>query len=253
MKTDTYLCMESLVNCGRKPGVELPEARQGEPVLCTVKPVDYDSWYCRTHVYTCPEGKEEAVAQKLAEDIRSKKLPWLLSVIVEDVSETFLAELEKAGFAVRTPQAGMLLETADYEVKPEDPHIVRIGEDRIEEWMDACTKGFGKPNEIGVMKKLAAEPSCKFYAYEEEGQIVGTLMMSYQPDNAGLHEVATLSEYRGHGICKALLNRAFIDARADGYEMMSLQASVFGEPVYRSIGMRKVCHIRTYKLADDRG
>ena len=86
--------------------------------------------------------------------------------------------------------------------------------------------------------------------YVENDEIIATLMMSYQPGNAGLHEVATLKECRGRGACKALLNRAFIDAREMGYELMSLQASPLGEPVYRSIGMRVVSHIRTYQLAE---
>ena len=250
MKTDTYLAMESLINCSRKLMHESVEiGTDGDPRF-SAWPLDVASWYCRTHIYSCPEEKEEETVQELAEGVKSKKLPWLVSISTEDVSDRFVQLLEQAGFVIRAPQAGMLLETAAYEAKPLDPHVIMIGEDRIDEWADASSKGFGTRFEKEAMRGLVKDPSCRFYAYVENDEIIATLMMSYQPGNAGLHEVATLKECRGRGACKALLNRAFIDAREMGYELMSLQASPLGEPVYRSIGMRVVSHIRTYQLAE---
>ena len=53
---------------------------------------------------------------------------------------------------------------------------------------------------------------------------------------------------RGRGCCRALLNRSIADARDLGYPVISLQASVYGEPIYASVGMEVVSHMVTYIL-----
>ena len=84
---------------------------------------------------------------------------------------------------------------------------------------------------------IANRYRCTFW-----GQMVGM---------CGVGGVATLPEYRGRGCCRALLNRSIVDARDLGYPIISLQASVFGEPIYASIGMEVVSHMVTYVLPAD--
>ena len=248
MKSQSWLTMESLIHLSEKLSYKTGRSGCYQPYWSCVWPLDYPSWYCRTHVLSCPEGMVEQMAQDLAQGARDGLRPPLVSVVVEDVPETFIPALERNGFVLLKPQTGMLLEIDRYEARGEDPHVVEIGPDRLMEWSEICAQAFSKENEPETMRLFMQDPSCHFYAYEDQGRIVGTLLMSLQYQNAGLHEVGTLKECRGRGICHALLNRAFLDARAWGYPLMSLQASIYGRPVYETIGMRPVCQIRTVAM-----
>ena len=137
MKSDTFLAMESLINCSRKMMPANKTAIRDDEAVFSAWPLDEASWYCRTHIYSCPEGQEEAYAQELAQSVREKKLPWLVSISMEDVPAQFVSALESNGFVIRAPQAGMIMETADYVAQPLDEHVIMIGEDRIDEWADA--------------------------------------------------------------------------------------------------------------------
>ena len=250
MKSNSYLAVESLFHISENLLRQTGRVGYYRPYFSTFRPLDYNSWYCRTHVHTCPVGQEEALTRRLAEGVRRGQLPWLLSVSEEDVPAAFFPALEQAGFSVRKPQTGMLLETRSYQPAPADPHVVRIGPDQIGAWAAVCTQAFGKGDETPAMRLLIGEPMprAQFYAYLHDGAIAATLMMYLQPGNASLHEVGTLAQFRGRGYCTALLHRAFTDAKTMGYPLVTLQASVLGAPVYRRVGMVEISHLRNYYL-----
>jgi len=90
----------------------------------------------------------------------------------------------------------------------------------------------------------------KFYAYLLEGKIVGTALTFAQKGNCGIHEVGTLPEYRGRGICSKLIDRIFIDAKAEGNSIASLQSSAAGFSVYAKAGMKSVSTIKSWMKFD---
>ena len=250
MKSNPYLAVESLFHISENLLRLTGRAGYYQPYFSVFQPMDYNSWYSRIHVHSCPAGQEESLTHLLAERVRRKEFPWLLSVNEEDVPAAFFPALEKAGFSVRKPQTGMLLLTDDYQPGPENPHVVRIGPDQIDAWSAVCSQAFGKGDETPAMRLLIKEPTphARFYAYLQDGAIAATLMMYLQPDNASLHEVGTLSQFRGHGFCTALLHRAFTDAKKLGYPLITLEASVLGAPVYGRLGMRDISDLRNYYL-----
>ena len=188
------------------------------------------------------------MAVNLVEDIRRGVRPPLVMLAEEEVPG-LSKELEDLGFVVKKRQNGMVMRAADYREKEQDPRVERVAEEDLPQWSAVCTKGFGRAkDEWPTLQRFYRDPSCLFYGYRLDGQIVATLMLSLQPENAGIHEVSTLPEYRGRGCCRALLNRAITDARDLGYPVISLQASVYGEPIYADIGMEVVSHMVTYAL-----
>lgn len=250
MKNEVFLTVESLINLSGK----LLRSTGDEPV-CTEHWKTYqtdavESGYCRTYIRSCPEGEEAAMVESLVAKIRAGEIPTLVMLTKEEVPAALVEELERAGFTVKKNQNGMIIDLADYEVAPLDLNVVRITEEELPAWSDLGIKAFGRAvSELPVLRKYYEDPTCMFYGYKVDGVLVATLLMSLQPGNAGIHEVCTDEAYRGRGICTALMNRAMADAKELGYPLMTLQASVFGEPVYAAMGMRTVCHMTTYGLA----
>ena len=56
----------------------------------------------------------------------------------------------------------------------------------------------------------------------------------------GGYVMATLPEWRQHGLGGAILQRLLADAAADGHQMIVLTASNMGEPLYRQYGFERV-------------
>ncbi|MBQ7778067.1 MAG: GNAT family N-acetyltransferase [Oscillibacter sp.] len=248
MKNAVFLAKESLINLSGKLLRQTGDAPVESEQLIMFKTDVISSGYCRTYINMCPAGEEAAMAARLAEDIRAGARPPLV-MLAEEEAPGLSAELEKQGFTVKKRQNGMVMNAADYEVREMDPHVERITEAELPQWSAVCTVGFNrKEDQLETIKRFYQDPTCLFYGYRLDGQIVATLMLSLQPGNAGIHEVATLPECRGRGCCRALLNRSIADARDLGYPVISLQASVYGEPIYASVGMEVVSHMVTYIL-----
>ncbi len=251
MNDPVFLAKESLINLSGKLLKQTGDkpVESEHDVLCKTDAVS--SGYCRTYVKSCPAGEEAAMAARLAADIRAGARPPLVMLTEEEVPG-LSAELEKQGFVVKKRQNGMVMQSADYAERDMGLCVERVAEEDLPQWSAVCTRGFNRPkDELPTLRRFYADPTCLFYGCRMDGQIVATLMLSLQSGNAGIHEVATLPEYRGRGCCRALLNRSIADAREMGYPVISLQASVYGEPIYASIGMEVVSHMVTYVLPLD--
>ena len=90
--------------------------------------------------------------------------------------------------------------------------------------------------------------NCYFYGYRENGKLVATALLNVCGTNGGIHEVATVNEYRNKGYATALIKHIIKESKKLGCDILSLQASVFGEPVYKKLGFNVVSSILNYKL-----
>jgi hypothetical protein len=63
---------------------------------------------------------------------------------------------------------------------------------------------------------------------------------------AGVYAVSTVADARQRGIGVAMTALPLLEARAQGYRVGVLQATVMGHPVYRRLGFRDVCEYRCY-------
>ncbi len=99
---------------------------------------------------------------------------------------------------------------------------------------------------VDFNRRHAEDPDYLTFVVREGARLVGcaALMIEEKPPHARrLRNISgyVLSVYvdgahRGRGIARALMERVKVEAAARGVARLSLHASVFGEPLYRSMG-----------------
>jgi GNAT superfamily N-acetyltransferase len=99
---------------------------------------------------------------------------------------------------------------------------------------------------------LVADNAATFLA-ELDGKPVGIAMTIVNNGVAGVYWVGTLAEARGRGIGEAV-TAAAVNAGLDlGGEIVSLQASPMGEPVYRRMGFETIYRYRLLMRTPPKG
>ena len=169
----------------------------------------------------------------------------LVSYTQGSVPESMGALLRQAGYAPMVTQTGMLLRLNAH-CFAESPQVVRVGPERIAEWGEVCCRAFDKPSEQPAFEAMVRRDDCYFYGYEEDGRLIGTTLLYTENGNAGIHEVGVLPECRRRSVAGRLLRHALTQARRDGAEIATLQASALGEPLYRALGFEAVSRLDTW-------
>lgn len=163
--------------------------------------------------------------------------------------------LVKHGFSNVYQQAGMALALKNLEqqeIKTNNLKIEEVvSEETLFQWSNIVSKVFSIKVDISLLKFLYIQEEVKFYLGIFGGNYVSTLMMYLSSGVAGLHAVSTLHEYRGKGLGLSISKKALIDAFKMGYHIGVLQASSFGEGVYRRLGFQKYNDIISYALVNE--
>jgi ribosomal protein S18 acetylase RimI-like enzyme len=121
----------------------------------------------------------------------------------------------------------------------------------LREWREVLRRGFAWPDYgiDGIADNLA------FFGYgddrdfvvllaRDEGRPVGTSLVFFGGDAAGLYYVSTVPEVRRRGIGTAVTVAALAHARARGRRLAVLHATDMGRPIYHRLGFRERCRIR---------
>jgi GNAT superfamily N-acetyltransferase len=74
------------------------------------------------------------------------------------------------------------------------------------------------------------------YVVDANGEPAACVQILPVDGDASVWAVATLPESRGKGLCARLMHRALWDARENGCDISTLQATKLGEPVYARLG-----------------
>jgi ribosomal protein S18 acetylase RimI-like enzyme len=82
-----------------------------------------------------------------------------------------------------------------------------------------------------------------------DGEPVAAAALFIGAGVAGIYNVCTVPEARGHGIGTAVTAVALDAAVADGLDLAVLGASDKGYSVYRRLGFRDVSRLRSYAAA----
>lgn len=210
----------------------------------TVYDAGCSMFYSRHMITADNDARAVAIVADICRDIE-KGAPRMVSYTEEISGRGFGEALRQQGFTNLVVQDGMLIDNiAQYPDVAPDENIVLIGREDLEEWSATCETAFGKPSELPALQWFIGDSQCRFYAYRLDDRIVGTALTYAEDGNCGIHEVGTLPEYRGRGICGRLVARIISDARAAGDRFVSLQASEAGAKVYARAGMEKVSVIR---------
>ncbi len=246
-KTPSYLAFESLIDLSRKASIAKEREYEENENYFYCRSFTDLSWYSRVNINSMPVKNDEML-DKIVKLCGEADSPKYLSLAKEDMYEGFEEDFEKAGFVSVKPQKGMLYDLASAPVYETDSHVVTVTEENIDQWIDTCEKGFQKSGSAPAFTIFIKDRDCHFYGYVYDGKIVSTALLNVCGENGGIHEVATLNEYRGKGFAPALIKHIINEAPEFGCKLLSLQASVFGEPVYKKLNFKIVSRIINYKL-----
>ena len=208
------------------------------------------NWYSRVCVESLRTDQQEQ-AEQLLSLLAASRLP-LLSFTVENMPDFFVSRLPELGYKPEVTQTGMavplpLVSAAGPSAeKTAASSIVRIGAGELDAWSDTVCRAFQKPDDKNAFSLMINHNDCHFYAWKENGEILGTTLLYTKGGNAGIHEVGVLHKHRRRGIAAALVRHALKDAADEGASVSTLQASDLGAPVYESIGYKKVSRIQTW-------
>ncbi len=162
--------------------------------------------------------------------------------------------LEKYGFSNVYQQAGMAVELKDIGTKDVSENELTIelvnNEDSLAQWSNIVSNVFNLNIDFDFLKFLLQQEEVFFYLGKFKDNYVSTLLLYLSSDVAGLHAVATLSNYRNKGFGFTISRNALLDAFKKGYKGGVLQASSLGEKIYRKLGFQKYCDIISYSLID---
>jgi GNAT superfamily N-acetyltransferase len=146
------------------------------------------------------------------------------------------------------PAMGIELAIAPDEPTPPDLRIEPVSSlEAALTWARVSTEGFGGalPGDDSAVRVFASavlsSPSQHIYLGWQGGEAVATCAACYAAGVVGLYSIATLPQARRRGVGRAMTLAALREARAQGYRVGVLESSEIGEPVYTSVGFRKVC------------
>ena len=218
------------------------------------------NWYSRI----CVDSPVPEQTERLLSLLAGSRLP-ILSFTVGNVPEAITSRLPELGYIPEVTQTGMavclpLVSTADAAAckttaeaavrsksgTESDSGIVRIGAGDLDAWSDTVCRAFQKPDDKNAFRLMIHCDDCYFYAWKENGEIIGTTLLYTRNGNAGRHEVGVLPGHRRKGIAAALVRHALEEAAAQGASLSTLQASDPGVPVYETLGYKKVSRIQTW-------
>ena len=140
----------------------------------------------------------------------------------------------------------MILDLEGSKEYDKNDSIVRIDKKRLPEWVDTCERGFNKSVNCPIFDILINDKNCMFFGYIADGRIVSTALLNICGANGGIHEVATLESHRNRGCATELIKHIINEGKKSGCEILTLQASVYGEPVYKKLGFKPVSQIYNY-------
>ena len=104
-------------------------------------------------------------------------------------------------------------------------------------------KSLGMPPEIGAVifasPGRCLVPSNHMVVAYRSGKPVSCAMTIFSHSIAGVYWVGTIAEARGRGMAEACTRTVANAALARGARIVVLQASKFGEPIYRRMGFRE--------------
>lgn len=168
---------------------------------------------------------------------------------------------EAAGWPQLSNAPGMVL-TSRSERAPEQQGLTirRVIEPReAHDFAEVCARSYEALKlPSNVTRKLFAFPERwlrphwhAFVVYEHE-QPVSAAALLFSHGIAGVYWVATVEEARGRGHAERVMRHIGAHAFDHGARCVVLQASPFGEPIYRKLGYREITRYPWYLVARGR-
>ncbi len=246
-RTKAYIAIEGLMDLSKKASKACHREYEENDCYCFGRNFTSLSWYSRLSVNRMP-SKDENTLSLIKEICSETDSPKYLTLSDVCMYENFEVDFENIGFKLVKRQKGMLYDLSNAPKYDECKNIIDITPENIDQWIETCLKGFQKQVTTPEFEIFMNDKDCHFYGYEHNGKIVSTAFLNVCGENGSIHEVTTLEEYRKKGAASELIKHIINKSQIYGCKTLSLQASVFGEPVYKKLGFEEVSSIGNYIL-----
>lgn len=203
------------------------------------------------------EPNVDVIIDQILEKSRSQNMPMTWSVGPLSRPKNLGARLKAHGMKLGESIFGMALnldclneqtstltglcieEVQDSAALEDYLHVFGIGFEMMEYMVDFFREGY-------LLSGFGANSPWKHYLARYNNKPVGCSSVLLYRGIAGIYNVATLPEYRKHGIGQAVTSVPLNAARNDGYHLAVLQATTMGKSVYQRLGFQEFCRLEEY-------
>jgi ribosomal protein S18 acetylase RimI-like enzyme len=215
-------------------------ARQGSVLrlpglLASVVPSAPDSPALNAAVAVEPEAGPESLDELAREYARVGVRRW--AIWIDGGARDATAKLRRAGLAVASGSPGMGAELATLPDLPADPapnadlHTVGRVNDLAYGNVDARLERTLTTLEEGVLRGYRADLN---------GAPAAVALALHHDGDCGVSFVATVPQARRRGLATQVMHSVLADARRQGLETITLQATEQGERLYQALGLRRL-------------
>ena len=212
-------------------------------------------FYGKNFILDADEDEMEAIIKEIKGHL-ADGLPGGISFTEEKLSCGIDAAeriLKEHGFFKHISQIGMVFDLDHGFPEPDAAKAANIrfvSQDLLPLWCVTNSVSFPKPREDDTFAELLGSKNLLTYGYMHGEDITSTGMLLIDPDLSGIHEIATLPEYRRQGQIRTILCLMLQELQTRGIRSVSLQASPTGRLVYETLGFEAVSTIPTWVPAD---
>lgn len=154
--------------------------------------------------------------------------------------------LEKNGFSLLFEQLAMYMPLKAPMAFEGPLTIKRITEENeIEQWAAIYPDAFG----YVIGKEILSKTSniIHYYLASYNDKPIGTAMLHYTGDIAGIHGVGVIPDMRKKGFAEQIMNYIVNEAIMNKAETAVLQASAMGKNIYTRLGFKDLFVIKNYQ------
>ncbi|MFY8350715.1 GNAT family N-acetyltransferase [Pseudoalteromonas sp. SSM20] len=108
--------------------------------------------------------------------------------------------------------------------------------EQLKKWALTCAEAFGYEIDYRALEPLLTNSDAKIFAFIDQGKIAGTAIAYISNGTLGIHQVGVPACNQGKGIGKALMQHLLWFAGQQNCDLISLQASQAGLPMYLAMG-----------------
>jgi len=202
---------------------------------------------------------DDAAVSDALQPFRSRGLPIMWWIGPSTTPVDLPERLQRLGLAEAEQVPGMALdleELGERGVRVPDLEIqFAVSSDDCSVFAEVLAAGFEMPDFVSqTLTRILADvgmgakgPACSFVGRLND-RPVATATLAVVGGIAGIYNVATLPEARGHGIGMAMTLAALRHARHMGYRIAILHSFRMAFELYQRLGFREYCKIGQYIL-----
>jgi len=149
----------------------------------------------------------------------------------------------QSDYRIKIALLAMALKLDQVQGQLSDQIEIIVGTEQLATWVHACSQAFGYNIDESSVSYLMADPNVTLFAYNVTQGIAGTAI-AYQTQNTmGVHQMGIRDTYRGLGIARKLMMQLVEFAKQKGCDLMTLQASEAGRPLYNKMGFNALTEV----------